>query len=158
MVTYEKEVEAEIEAKRAPVNKILGALQNDHLTEVARLGAPADGCFAYPYEKRRTKANTEARRLAEHNLDMLWASVDRLMSVKAGNLEGTATRRLLTQARMLQRTPEWVDKEASTEAGKTMEVTAMATSLGTPPHSHSHSHAAGSALSAFHFGLSDKPS
>lgn len=151
LVKYETELEDELTAEHASMTKILTALKDTNLADAAKLGAPTGGRFAYPYEKRRTKENTDALRLAENNLDMYWASVDRLIYVKAGNLEGTATRRLLTQPRILQRTPEWVEK-ATPDAGKKKAAAATASPLSTAG-------VVGNPLSAFYFGLAnDKPS
>lgn len=77
--------------------------------DIAQLAEPSGGKFSYPTAKRRTKENVETLRRAETNLDAVWASVDKLIYDKAGCLDGTATTALLSQPRILQRTPEWVE-------------------------------------------------
>lgn len=77
----------------------------------AGLGEPSGGKFTYPINKRRTKENVEALRRAEGHLDVFWAAIDQVMVSRAGNLHGTAARNVLSQGRILQRTPEWVDTQ-----------------------------------------------
>jgi hypothetical protein len=48
-------------------------------------------------------------RKAEGNLDKFWVCVDGIVHGAAGDLSGTATKKLLSQNRALQRTPEWID-------------------------------------------------
>ncbi|KAK3351069.1 LOW QUALITY PROTEIN: hypothetical protein B0H65DRAFT_567970 [Neurospora tetraspora] len=85
---------------------------------LVRLGKPACKRFFYPVDKRRTKENVEALRSAEGNLDEFWKGVDRIMYKDANNLENTFVRRLLTQSRSLQRTPEWVEPSVPTADDK----------------------------------------
>jgi hypothetical protein len=73
----------------------------------------------YPIEKRRTKENVEALRAAEQSLDAFWERIDRAIHKTAGNLDGTATNRLLSQNRVLQRTPEWLEPAPNGEAKAT---------------------------------------
>jgi hypothetical protein len=42
----------------------------------AKFGAPTEGRFYYPSDKRRTQQNTESMREAEKNLDIFWEKVD----------------------------------------------------------------------------------
>ena len=94
--------------------EIMDTLSDKHLMQVARLGNPADGRFAYPFEKRRTKQNIESLQRAERNLDEFWAGIDRLVYEKCGSLENTAVRRVLSQSRIMQRTADWVESAPST--------------------------------------------
>ncbi|KAK3989624.1 hypothetical protein QBC44DRAFT_327308 [Cladorrhinum sp. PSN332] len=80
--------------------------------EAVRLLEPFKTSFPYPIDKRRTRDNIEALRHAESNLDAFWGCIDKIMYRAAGNLSGTATGRLLTQSRILRRTPEWAEPEA----------------------------------------------
>lgn len=97
--------------------RILGVLRDTStLTRVVSLGEPSGGKFTYPVAKRRTKENVEALRKAESHLDAFWASIDRVMFAKAGDLRDTAVRNLLSQSRILQRTREWVEPEKTTPA------------------------------------------
>lgn len=93
--------------------RMVTGLNDNHLFQAARLCDPSDNRLFYPSDKRRTKENTEALRRAEHNLDSFWAIVDRVVRAECGSLEGTAVRRLLSQQRILRRTPEWVDSPAA---------------------------------------------
>ncbi|KAI2603147.1 uncharacterized protein GGS25DRAFT_528173 [Hypoxylon fragiforme] len=94
----------------APWQEISAALQADDLQEVATLANPLRKKFFYPVEKRRTKENVETLRLAERNLDDVWDRLDRLMHAKCGKMDRTAARQLLSQPRILQRTPPWTAK------------------------------------------------
>ncbi|RAK97333.1 uncharacterized protein BO80DRAFT_428331 [Aspergillus ibericus CBS 121593] len=96
--------------------RILAALNvalptNNNSSRAANLGDPSDGKFKYPIEKRRTKENVEILRRAESHLDAFWAAIDQVMVAKAGDLQGTAVRNLLSQSRILQRTTEWIEQE-----------------------------------------------
>ncbi len=71
---------------------------------LAQYGAPNDGRFFYPSDKRRTKQTTESMRQAESNLDLFWETVDEHYRRKTG--------RTIDQTlgvRQLERTPEWVE-------------------------------------------------
>ncbi|OTA98874.1 hypothetical protein M426DRAFT_325623 [Hypoxylon sp. CI-4A] len=114
MLTHETAIQLDFEKTVAPWAKLMAAFEDTHLNYVAILGNPSDKKFFYPVEKRRTKENVEALRRAEHSLDKLWAEMDRLMYDKCGKLDGTALQSLLSRSRVLQRTPEWVDKPPST--------------------------------------------
>ncbi|KAK7703128.1 hypothetical protein SLS57_011071 [Botryosphaeria dothidea] len=78
-------------------------------TTLANLGNPSDKKFFYPVDKRRTRENVEAMRRAEQNLDLFWSKLDQHMLGKNRSLDNTAVRQLLSQPRILQRTPEWVE-------------------------------------------------
>lgn len=78
-------------------------------TSLCKLGAPTEGRFFYPVGKRRTRETTEAMRRAEQNLDEFWASADKFLVNKAGMSQHHALRHLLSDNRILHRTPEWVD-------------------------------------------------
>lgn len=93
-------------------------LHEQRLGQVSKFGDITDGRFTYPIEKRRTKENVEALRKAEANLDAFWATVDQHMHSKVGSLKGTALGRLLSQPRLLQRTPEWVEPPPKTKEAK----------------------------------------
>ncbi|KIH89332.1 hypothetical protein SPBR_07237 [Sporothrix brasiliensis 5110] len=152
MVRYKDTVERAVDAEHAPMARIQAAVQENSLADATRLGTPTGGRFAYPCEKRRTKENTEALRQAERNLDAFWACVDRHMYVKAGDLTGTATQTLLLQPRIMQRTAEWVETvtPGKGKGGKNEAAPANKTSSG--------SIGIGNPLSAFYFGLVEKPS
>ncbi|KAI0204890.1 hypothetical protein F4808DRAFT_448528 [Astrocystis sublimbata] len=76
---------------------------------IRQLGDPSGGKFQYPAGKRQNKANIEVLRRSEANLDAFWSAVDDLLYQKAGSLDGTAYKQVLSQPRYLQRTPEWVE-------------------------------------------------
>lgn len=80
---------------------------------IVRLGKPTDKRFDYPVWKRRTKENTEIMRRSEGNLDAFCSAIDARMSKESRDLAGTAGRSLLTQSRILQRTPEWSEPDKS---------------------------------------------
>ncbi|KAK7739032.1 hypothetical protein SLS53_005930 [Cytospora paraplurivora] len=109
MVDFKDDLEKEFAIRTRPWASILNAVAERNLLPIVSLGDNSGGRFAYPIEKRRTKDNVEILRNSEANLDAFWASIDKLMSTKAGNLEGTAVRRLMSSLRIIQRTPEWVE-------------------------------------------------
>ncbi|ERS96720.1 hypothetical protein HMPREF1624_06929 [Sporothrix schenckii ATCC 58251] len=150
MVKYEDTVKRAVDAEHAPMIKIQAAVQDNSLADATKLGTPTGGRFAYPCEKRRTKENTEALRQAERNLDAFWACVDRHMYVKAGDLTGTATQTLLLQPRIVQRTAKWVEPvmPGNGKGGK----------KGAAPANKTSSGSIGNPLSAFYFGVVEKPS
>lgn len=94
-------------------------------TQIYRLADPSDGKFAYPVNRRRNKANVEAMRQAEANLDAFWSAVDTHYKTKAvqgrctccahpvGSTHIDLMSALLNSDRTLQRTPEWVEPETS---------------------------------------------
>ncbi|TKA29579.1 hypothetical protein B0A50_03592 [Salinomyces thailandicus] len=87
-----------------------GTCERREGVHLVRLGMPSGGKFYYPVDKRRTETTTEAMRKAEGNLDAFWAGVDRRMQHTAGKrVVGLAVRRLLSQPRILQRTPQWIE-------------------------------------------------
>ena len=83
-------------------------------TSLDKLGAPLEGRFSYPVEKRRTRETTEAIRRAESNLDEFWVHVDKFLVNKAGMSHHQALRHLLSDNRILRRTPEWVENPEAT--------------------------------------------
>ncbi|KAL8375630.1 hypothetical protein RB595_006959 [Gaeumannomyces hyphopodioides] len=80
---------------------------------IVTLGRIEPHKFTYPVDKRRSRDNVETMRRAEEYLDAFWEAMDRTMHPRAGNLEGTATKALLSQSRILQRTPVWVEPAAA---------------------------------------------
>lgn len=113
LVDRDEGIKKEFAEHMRTCNNIMYALHDKHLTTVAMSGNPTDKKFAYPFEKRRTKQNVEALQQAERNLDHFWANIDRIVYAKCGNLEGTDIRRVLTQPRVMQRTPDWTDPAPS---------------------------------------------
>ncbi|KAL4781510.1 hypothetical protein BJX76DRAFT_363528 [Aspergillus varians] len=91
----EDEFNSEYAHRTQAWGRMLNAMQDRNLTRAARLAEPSGSKFAYPIGRRRNQQNTEALRAAESHLDAFWAEID-----PVGNL--------LTQQRILQRTPEWV--------------------------------------------------
>ena len=73
------------------------------------LGDPTDRKFYYPVDRRRNKENVETMRKAESYLDAFWVKIDQLMQRNVVDLKYTAVGKLLSQSRIVQRTPEWVD-------------------------------------------------
>ncbi|KAJ0159167.1 hypothetical protein CTA2_10202 [Colletotrichum tanaceti] len=89
---------------------MMAVLKDRNLTTAAKLSDASDKRFAYPSEKRRTKATTAVMIQSEANLDAFWAVIDRLLGgTNEGVLRDTATARFLSNKGDLQRTPEWVD-------------------------------------------------
>lgn len=112
LVDRKDDLEKDYAERTTPWARILAALRDTGIsTRAVNLGEPSGGKFTYPVEKRRTKANVEALRCAESNLDAFWAAIDQVMVAKVGDLHGTAVRNLLSQPHILQRTREWVEPE-----------------------------------------------
>ncbi|KAI1405313.1 hypothetical protein F4819DRAFT_10347 [Hypoxylon fuscum] len=105
--------------------KMMAALEDKNLSGVAKLGDPSGKKFFYPAEKRRTRETVQALCQAESNLDDVWAAIDQLVYTKCGHLNDTAVRRILSQARTLQRTPKWVDGTPDTTEGRVKNVETM---------------------------------
>ncbi|KAF9271414.1 hypothetical protein BGZ68_003676, partial [Mortierella alpina] len=74
---------------------------------------PSNGRFFYPVERRRTKETTEAMQQAEKNLDDFWEKLDKVLLPKMDLSQGGALIRLLTDSRLLHRTPDWVEPDLS---------------------------------------------
>ncbi|KAK3319886.1 hypothetical protein B0T19DRAFT_451324 [Cercophora scortea] len=110
--TREEDIRREFAERTASEARVLAALQEDNVAVLRPFGDPSDKKFEYPVGKRRSKANVDKMRAAEANLDKFWAEADELIRAKAGPLTGTALQQLLSQPRLLQRTPEWVEPAA----------------------------------------------
>lgn len=115
MVDREDGLKKEFAVQTAGRAKVMAVLRESNVLPAARLAEPSNNRFAYPSEKRRTKAVTATLIEAERNLDAVWAAVDRLILGKAGGLWMDAVRHVLEHNRSLQRTPEWVDEPATGE-------------------------------------------
>ncbi|PLB33242.1 uncharacterized protein BDW47DRAFT_6308 [Aspergillus candidus] len=76
---------------------------------LAGMGNPTDGRFYYPVDKRRTRETTAAMQQAEAKLDAFWRRVDTIYTDKNGLFPHPAVRNLLSNERILSRTPGWVD-------------------------------------------------
>jgi hypothetical protein len=72
---------------------------------------PSDGKFFYPVEKRRTKENTEAMQKAEKTLDAFWEKLDKYILQKIDVSRHGALMHLLSDHRILHRTPNWVQPD-----------------------------------------------
>jgi hypothetical protein len=109
MVDKKEGIQKEFAERTAIWEALLGPINGPR---EAALGTPEDGRFFYPVEKPRNKKNVEAIRAAEANLDELWAAVDNTLRKKiSSKLEDTALRKLLSQPRILHRTPPCIELE-----------------------------------------------
>ncbi|KAI0135118.1 hypothetical protein F4814DRAFT_399921 [Daldinia grandis] len=113
LVDRSSDIESEFKKRTKAWGMTMEALRDSNLIQVAQIGNPSDRRFAYPYEKRRTKQNVEELRRAEQHLDQFWEAIDRIVNKKCGSLKGTAVHHVLSQPRMIQRTPPWVDPPPS---------------------------------------------
>lgn len=111
LVEKEDGIKSEFAKQTKAMGGILEALREENMLTVYNFGDPSDNKFDYPVGRRRNKANIEKLRAAEDHLDTFWATIDNLMYAKAGNLDGTALKRLLSKPWPLQRTPEWVESD-----------------------------------------------
>lgn len=118
----EDQFKKEFATRTKPWGQMLSALSETGTSgKTVNLGEPSGGKFNYPIGKRRTKENVEALRRAESHLDAFWQAVDRVVFAKAGDLQDTAVRNLLSQPRILQRTREWVEPEKPSPAAPTQK-------------------------------------
>ncbi|KAL0930121.1 uncharacterized protein CTRU02_214941 [Colletotrichum truncatum] len=99
----------EFAERTSPWGKMMAVMSESNIQHIVKLADPPNHKFSYPSERRRTKENTKLLIQAENNLDKFWAAVDRHMRSRLGDQLGIAVKRLLSQQRGLQRTPEWVE-------------------------------------------------
>ncbi|KAK4445441.1 hypothetical protein QBC34DRAFT_413215 [Podospora aff. communis PSN243] len=105
-------IEAEYEQWHNRIDTLVKGLRAENMGNPGKLVDISDKRFFYPIDKRRTKENVNLLRRAEHSLDEFWSSVDTVVYKQCGHLSGTAIRLALSEQRILQRTPEWVDAVA----------------------------------------------
>ncbi|ETS86949.1 hypothetical protein PFICI_00777 [Pestalotiopsis fici W106-1] len=120
MVEREEEFKKEFAQRSASWAQVLECFNEKNTIGLRQLGDPTGGRFQYPIGKRRNKANVEMLRTSEANLDAFWSAVDQMLHKKVHKLSGTAYKKLLSQPRYLQRTPEWVEPTAKKD-GKPSE-------------------------------------
>ncbi|KAF9344212.1 hypothetical protein BGX26_004648 [Mortierella sp. AD094] len=72
---------------------------------------PSEGKFFYPVEKRRTKENVELMQRAEGTLDRFWEKLDKSILQKVNISRQGALTQLLSNNRILHRTPDWVQPD-----------------------------------------------
>lgn len=123
MAEYEDDIREEFRKTSQQIISINSAFQGKKWSRAVRLGDVSTGRFEYPIDKRRTRENVDKLRESEARLDAFWVSVDELVRANAGNLEGLAVRRLLSQPRILQRTPEWIEPVRDSKRIKTAKTT-----------------------------------
>ncbi|KAJ4390060.1 hypothetical protein N0V93_007533 [Gnomoniopsis smithogilvyi] len=121
LVDYDADIKQDFAKRTTSWAKMFAAVSEKNLSSIVKLADISGGGFAYPIEKRRTKDNVETMRRSETNLDAFWARMDELMHAKAGSLDGSATRHLLSQPRTLQRTPEWVEPAKDEKPSATID-------------------------------------
>ncbi|KAI5919459.1 hypothetical protein F4810DRAFT_505420 [Camillea tinctor] len=135
LVDKEKSIKREYSETISVEVKLYTALSDTQLRSITSLADPSDKKFEYPIGRKRNKDNIERLRRAEACLDGFWAKVDHLVYSTVGDLEGMALKRLLTQPRILHRTPEWTEppkaKEAMPETGSVLAVDAFERPLST---------------------------
>jgi hypothetical protein len=110
-----EELKSAVDAKSKSSLDFLAELHVQNFTAAAKVAAPFERRFPYPIEKRRTKENVAALREAERNLDAFWDCIDRIIQKKAGNLDGTATRRLLSQTALSSARPNGLNQHPADE-------------------------------------------
>lgn len=77
LVDRKENIQAEFAKSTAPWGKIMTIFSSKgpNASILAKLGAPVDGKFYYPSDKRRSEENTKAMQRAEENLDLFWSKV-----------------------------------------------------------------------------------
>ncbi|PKS05137.1 hypothetical protein jhhlp_008504 [Lomentospora prolificans] len=97
----------EYETKLWPIRKILLAI-NHNPEKIIPLGNPSDGRFAYPAKKRATREVEE---------------VGNVIRDHASGYQGTQYYRLISEGRVLHRTPEWTEPQREEKGAKAPETT-----------------------------------
>ncbi|KAI0398954.1 hypothetical protein F4802DRAFT_603444 [Xylaria palmicola] len=115
LVDREEGIKQEFATRTAVWAQVYDTFKERNIIAIQQLGDPSGGKFQYPVGKRQNKANIETLRRSEANLDSFWNAVDDMLYRKAGNLNGTTYKQVLSQPRYLQRTPEWVEPAAKKE-------------------------------------------
>ncbi|KAL5420796.1 hypothetical protein PMIN04_006125 [Paraphaeosphaeria minitans] len=90
---------------------VMKGIDGPNQKKIIRLGEPTGTKFHYPIDKSRTKRNVDAMRSAEKELDAFWQAVDE--NLRKRKIAGTALWQLLSQEKILHRTPEWVEQDNS---------------------------------------------
>ncbi|KAI1634877.1 hypothetical protein F4809DRAFT_490954 [Biscogniauxia mediterranea] len=133
LVDREEKIKKEYAESMTVEARILTAFRDTALTPIVSFADPSDKKFEYPVGKKRNRENIERLRQAEACLDTFWARADDLLYSAIGNGGDTALKRLLTQPRLLYRTPEWAEspklKETKPERDLVSEVDALAKPL-----------------------------
>lgn len=114
LVDKEEGIKKEFEENTKAWAKIHSTFTKQNCIALRPLADPSGGRFQYPLGKRQNKANIDTLRTSEANLDAFWSAVDDMLQ-KAGGLDGTAYKQVLSQPRYFQRTPEWVEPAARKE-------------------------------------------
>lgn len=91
------------------VIKVRAISDENNMIKAVTIGDMSNGRLAYPIDKRRTKENVEILRRSEASLDAFWACVDQTIHSVVGELGNSAVLPLLSESRVIQRTPEWVE-------------------------------------------------
>ncbi|KAH9986731.1 hypothetical protein F4779DRAFT_304859 [Xylariaceae sp. FL0662B] len=115
LVDREEDIKKEYAESTTAQARLLTALRDTALIPIVSFADPSDKKFEYPIGRKRNKENIEKLRRAEACLDTFWARADDLMHSSIGGLGGMALKRLLTQPRLLSRTPEWTEPDKSKE-------------------------------------------
>lgn len=102
-------IKAEFAERTKPWAEIMSSQSDKVRAEMEKTGNPSGKTFFYPFDKRRSKENIMAMQQAERNLDIFWATVDRFVQAK-----NTQVRKFLSQDRILQRTPDWIEQPSTT--------------------------------------------
>ncbi|XDG02516.1 hypothetical protein ABKA04_002131 [Annulohypoxylon sp. FPYF3050] len=132
MVDREEGIKKEFAKSTTAEARLLATFKDTAITHIVSFVDPLDKKFEYPVGKKRNKDNIEKLRRAEACLDAFWAKADDLMYSKMGNLGGMALKQLLTQPRLLHRTPEWTEPPKSKEPKPKPEVASEIDALVKP--------------------------
>ncbi|KAI0181369.1 hypothetical protein GGR52DRAFT_583747 [Hypoxylon sp. FL1284] len=117
-----EEVMEEQFAKRSKVGtRFVSTINKQIITAVQKSGDPSSDKLQYPVGERRNKTNVDILRRSEAFLDGFWNSMDEVVCREAGGMDGTAYKKVLSQQRRLQRTPEWVEPASKKKKGKSAQ-------------------------------------
>lgn len=121
LVSKEDGIKKEFAQHTQAWSLVMSAADGPDQKKIIRLGEPIGAKFHYPVDKHRSKGNVDAMVSAEQKLDAFWRAVDENM--RGRKIEGTALWRLLSQEKILHRTPEWVQPEKAAKQDPKHSVT-----------------------------------
>lgn len=81
----------------------------NNMMKAVTIGDISGGRLAYPIDKRRTKENVEILRRSEASLDAFWACIDQMVHSGIEESDESSVLSQLSEPRVIQRTPEWVE-------------------------------------------------
>lgn len=114
----DSELKADYSRRTKALQELMSGLNTAPLVNA---GEVSDGRFRYPVDKRKTRENTEVMQAAERNLDLFWTKVDGQFLHKTSLFKHPALRNLLSDERILHRTPDWEESDSARPANQRVD-------------------------------------